>query len=172
MLILTASSASSSYVERRMLLSCLRTYRWVKRSSRLHGPPCLSTDSLCLCIMVSTETPTYSRDRTRRRRSSEMYGANIARVPAAFLSCGPWQGSPFLSICLSSLYMMSATDGSAIKRFTIKWQVHPLLVFGLPAFFFFGTYVVLLGRTMPPFRWSSGPKEHQYLCNQQDNLNK
>jgi hypothetical protein len=139
MLMLTASSASISYVERRMLLSCLRTYRWVKRSSRLQGPPCLSTDSLCLCVMVSTETPTYSRDKTRKRRSSEIFGANIARVPAAFLSCRPWHGNPFLSTCLSSSYMMSATDGSAIKRFRIKWQVHPLLVFGRPAFFFFGT---------------------------------
>lgn len=45
----------------------------------------------------------------------------------------------------------------------MKWQVQPRLVFGRPAFFFFGTYVVRLGRTIPPFLWSSGPKEHQYL---------
>lgn len=75
----------------------------------------------------------------------------MARVPAAFLSCGPWHGNPFLSMCLSWLYMISATDGSAIKRLTIKWHVHPLFVLGRPAGFFLGTYVVLLGRTIPPF---------------------
>ena len=64
-----------------------------------------------------------------------MYGVNIARVLAALVFCGPWHGNPRLS----SVYMISATDGSAIKRFTIKWHVHPLLVFGQPAFFFFGT---------------------------------
>ena len=54
-----------------------------------------------------------------------MYGVNIARVLAALVFCGPWHGNPRLS----SVYMISAT----------KWHVHPLLVFGQPAFFFFGT---------------------------------
>ena len=103
---LIASSASSSYVEHWMLLSCLRTYQWLNWSSRLLGPPCLTTNSLCLCIIVSIETPTCSRDKTRRQRSSNMYGANIASVLAALVSCGPWHGNPFFSMCLPSVYMI------------------------------------------------------------------
>lgn len=101
---LTASPTSSSYLDRCILFSCLLTYLCV-RSITIKRTPLFSTDSLCLCIMVSTDSPTYNRKWTNGRRSSKIYGACIARVPAA-LCCGPWQGNPFLSTYLCWIYVI------------------------------------------------------------------
>ena len=117
-----------------MLLSCLRTYLWVNRSSRLHGPPCLSTDSLCLCIMVSTETPTYNKDKTTKPKILWDIRGKHSMCSFSLLILRAWHDNPFLSTCLSWFYMISATDGSEIKRFTI-----PLGIWSTSIFLFWNT---------------------------------